>query len=93
MEKLANSIRETRNRLDGYTTGRAVVEDEKAYLHTDEGKTIELSPNYIIEVYTEDHGYQRVYYEQMITAKVAGTDWPLLAGFDARVKYKGGNQQ
>lgn len=84
MDHLRNSIRNTLNHLDGWITGITLVENGKAFLQLDNGDEMQLHPDDKIEVLAGEE-YVPVTLNDLLE-KVTPEGWPLLAGFDARVK-------
>jgi hypothetical protein len=77
------------DRIDGYTVGTTIVEENRAYLITDKEKEIDLDTHSQIEIQSVDeHGahYTEITYEELLNDKTADDGIPLFAGFYARVK-------
>jgi hypothetical protein len=71
--------------LDNYTLGTLVVENEQAFLVT-ENDEIQLDDSYIIEVFGGSQ-YHRISYEQALNTYCSDApEWHLYAGVEARVK-------
>ncbi|WP_141431919.1 hypothetical protein [Bacillus sp. 03113] len=75
------------DRLDGYTVGTLIVDDNLVVLHSG-GRYLTLDHAKSIEVLreAETDSYYAVTYEQCLTF-VDHAGWPLLAGLYARVKF------
>lgn len=80
---LRGSIRNTLNHLDGWTTGRTLVEDGKAFLQLDNGDDMQLHQGDRIEVFAGNE-YVSITLQDLLEKKT-DEGWLLLAGFDARV--------
>ncbi|WP_405131916.1 hypothetical protein MHB43_10440 [Paenibacillus sp. FSL H8-0317] len=85
MDHLTNSIKNTINVIDGYTTGTLIVDGEFVGLLLEDGSELPLDNNRHIEVRNGDGSYERVMIDQIQTTMTA-EGWPLYAGMYARVK-------
>ena len=84
LESLALHIKETIDRLDGYKTGRLIVEEGIVSLLQSDNSEIQLDKTYIIEIRCEDKFFS---VEADIVSNTKSTEgWPLYAGLYARVK-------
>ncbi|MTT32699.1 hypothetical protein GMB86_11845 [Terrilactibacillus sp. BCM23-1] len=86
IENLAESLKQTLSIIDGWTIGRLVVVDDKAYLDLDCGESVTLNDSFYIQV-RHDNGYHAITVNQTINTKDS-FGWCLFAGLDARIKCK-----
>ena len=76
------------DRLDGYLVGTTIVEENRAYLITDNGE-VDLDTHSQIEIQSVDEKgthYTEITYEELLNEKTSDGGIPLFAGFYARVK-------
>lgn len=85
---LSEHLKETADRVAGYTTGRLIVEGGVVTLQLDTSALLSITDAQTIEV-RNDSEYVRITLEQALSvSSVEG--WPLYAGLYARIKYVGG---
>ena len=89
MNILSESIQYTTRKIDAfldqYTLGTLIIENEQAFLVT-ENDEIQLDDSFIIEVFAGG-AYHTITYEQAINTFCSDMpDCPLFAGLEARVK-------
>ena len=84
VNKLLNdSLKKTLSIAEGYKIGRLTIEGNKASVQLDDGDIIEIDESYEVQVLNDNEWLQLT--NDMINKKTK-EGWPLLAGFDARVK-------
>lgn len=86
LDILRSSIKNTLNIVDGWVVGKTVVEGDQAYIQFDSGKLMKLCSDDVIEILNGDE-YVTVTYNDLCEKKTS-EGWPLLAGFDCRVKFR-----
>jgi hypothetical protein len=82
--QLSEQIKDTINRVDGFTTGTLVVNENEVSLLLKDGTWLILSDQRTIEVRNGSE-YVSVTYQDALEKKTS-EGWPLLAGLYARVK-------
>ena len=79
---LAASIEKTLNILEGWVTGRMVI-DQGAFVQLDDGKLIPVEENHIVEV---KNGDVWKHLSEADFGIISIDGWPLYAGMDARIR-------
>ena len=91
MNILSESIKYTTRKIDAfldqYTLGTLIIENEQAFLVT-ENDEIQLDDSFIIEVFAGGQ-YHTITYPQVLNTFCSDMpDCPLYAGLEARIKRK-----
>ena len=84
MNHLSDSIKNTINVIDGYTTGTLIVDGDYIGLLMEDGSELTLDNSRHIEIRNGDN-YERVMINQ-IRMTMSTDGWPLYAGLYTRVK-------